>query len=88
MIDLRVSAVFFLVAACSTPPDYVRGGDSRSPLRGMWRSTLLDCAGKADAHKASDASETYRFGRCSVMLDGGYVARTQGECDVVATRCR
>lgn len=62
-------------------------GATEGPPIGIYRSTLVQCAGPHDAYQQQDGSETYRYGPCTVHLVAGYVQRLEGTCTRIA-HCR
>jgi len=87
----RATVCFCLVACvngCASVPGTTGPvGATGGPPIGIYRSTLVQCAGPHDAYQQQDGSETYRYGSCTVHLVAGYVQRLEGTCTRIA-RCR
>lgn len=77
-----------VVAGCGAGLPLPRAvGNTEGPPIGLYRTTLLQCAGQPDRQHPRDDTETLVFGACTVHLVAGYVQRLEGTC-VRLAHCR
>jgi hypothetical protein len=70
-----------LLSGCSVPG--ISSSPAHVPGMGLYYSTLERCAGKPATIAANYPAQRWQYPGCEVVLDGNYVAKISGTCEVL-----